>query len=70
MLNLGDIMRDLPHFQEGSPVEVEITEDGLTIKKLKKAKKSKLPFSEKELLADINPHTAHSELITKPLTVV
>ncbi len=66
-IRIAGVMRDLPHFQEGSPVEVEVTEEGLTIKKLKKTNKSKLPFSESELLADINPATAHSELIAKPL---
>ena len=33
-IRIAGIMRDIPHFQEGTPVEVEVNEEGLTIKKL------------------------------------
>lgn len=61
-LRVSGLMRDIPHFEQDTPVRVEISEDGFTVKKTKPTFTS-LPFSEEDLLASLNPHTAHSDLI-------
>lgn len=66
-LRISGIMRDIPHFQEGTPIEVEVNEDGLTIKKIHKKKRTILPYTEEELLADMNPENAGKDLLAKPL---
>jgi len=66
-IRIAGIMRDVPHFQEGTPIEVEVFEDRLEIRKLRSAKHVKLPFSEAALLEEITPETVHADLIAKPL---
>lgn len=65
-IRIAGSMREIPHFQEGTPVIVKITEDGLVIKKLL-INRLKLPFSEEELLKDFNAETAHANLLAKPI---
>jgi antitoxin MazE len=55
-------MRDIPHFEENTPVTIEITEDGFTVKKAQQSI-NPLPFTEEQLLAGLNPNTAHSDLV-------
>ncbi|MFM8454702.1 MAG: transcriptional regulator [Gammaproteobacteria bacterium] len=66
-LRISGLMRDIPHFNEGTPVEIEISEDGFVVKKVvpKKRikKKLKLPYSEKKLLEDLEPYRAHVDLL-------
>jgi antitoxin MazE len=66
-IRIAGVMRDIPHFQDGTPIEVEITESGLLIKKLKKAKTFKFPYSEQELLANMTEKNSHADLLAKPL---
>ena len=61
-LRVSGALRDIPHFREGTKVEINVTEEGLTIKKLSsRSKKLALPYSENELLADMTPEKAHAD---------
>ena len=66
-IRITGVIRDIPHFQEGTPIEIDITEDRLEIRKLQSAKRLSLPFSESELLEGMTPKTAHADIIAKPL---
>ncbi|WP_321277548.1 hypothetical protein [Thiomicrorhabdus indica] len=61
-LRVSGLMRDIPHFEENTPVTIEITEDGFTVKKAQQSI-NPLPFTEEQLLAGLNPSTAHSDLV-------
>lgn len=65
-LRVSGLMRDIPHFEENTPVTIEITEDGFTVKKAQQSI-NPLPFTEEQLLADLNPNTAHSDLVSATL---
>lgn len=60
-LRVGGLMREIPQLEEGADVDVEIFEDGFTVKKAKPKTKVKFPFTEKELLNGITPSTAHAD---------
>lgn len=66
-IRISGAMRDIPHFTENMPVQVEIFEDGLDIRKLHIKKRLKLPFTEAALLKGMTPESAHADLITNPL---
>ena len=66
-LRVAGAMRDIPHFQEGTEVDVEITENGFTVIKSTPKKINIFPFSEAQLLKGITPDKAHSYLLTDPL---
>lgn len=66
-LRIAGIMRDIPAFEEGTPIEVEVFEDRLEIRKLRSASLLKLPFSEAALLKGMTPKTAHADIIATPL---
>lgn len=66
-LRVAGAMRDIPHFQEGTEVDVEITENGFTVIKSIPKKKIIFPFSEAQLLKDMTPEKAHAHLLTHPL---
>lgn len=63
-LRVSGPMRDVPKFKEGSVVEVEVSEEGLVIKK---NKVSLFPFTEEEILADLTPESAHADLVINPI---
>lgn len=62
-LRVSGPMRDLPKFKEGSVVEVEVSAEGLIVKK---NKTSLFPFTEEEFLADLTPESAHADLVVNP----
>ena len=62
-LRVSGIMRDIPHFKEGTLVMVDVTEEGFTVKKIKKPSQGKKRFSEKELLKGLSAYTAHADEI-------
>ncbi len=66
-LRVAGAMRDIPHFQEGTEVDVEITENGFTVIKSIPKKKNIFPFSEAQLLKDMTSEKAHAHLLTHPL---
>lgn len=59
-------MRDVPHFKEGTLVEVEVSEDGFLVRKSQPKQEKCFPFSEAQLLEDITPDLAHADLLAKP----
>lgn len=65
-LRVTGTMKDIPEFKEGTKVDVTVTKMGLNIVKAEKPKGVKLPFSEKQLLKDMTPLTAHADIIATP----
>ncbi len=65
-LRVGGAMRDIPHFKEGTEVDIEITEEGFTVKKSISNKKL-FPFSESKLIAGLTSELAHADLLASPL---
>ena len=64
-LRVAGVMRDIPSFENGTIVDVDISEDGFIVKK--QSPKKLFPFSESEMLADLTPETAHADLLAEPL---
>ncbi|MBA2650521.1 MAG: transcriptional regulator [Legionella sp.] len=67
-LRVSGGMRDIPHFKEGTEVDVEIFEVGFLVKKRLPKKNTLFPYSELQLLENLNQKTSHSELLTNPLS--
>ncbi|UQB42259.1 hypothetical protein JX580_11490 [Thiomicrospira microaerophila] len=65
-LRVSGLMRDIPHFEQNTPVRVEISEDGFTVKKVQPTLAT-LPFTEEQLLVSLNPNTVHSDLVSATL---
>lgn len=65
-IRIAGVMRDIPHFKEGTPIEVEVFEDRLEIRKLRSGLRSRLPFDEATLLKGMTPKTAHADIIATP----
>ncbi len=65
-LRIAGAMRDIPHFQEGTAVDIDITEEGFTVKKVVSNKKL-FPFSESSLIEGLTNELAHADLLTAPL---
>lgn len=65
-LRVSGSMRDIPHFAENTPVIVEISEEGFTVKKAQQNLNT-LPFTEEQLLVGLNFITAHSDLVATTL---
>lgn len=62
-LRVSGVLRDIPHFQSGDEVQIEVNEEGFIVKKVKPA--TKMPFSEDELIKGLNPD--HTELVVTSL---
>jgi antitoxin MazE len=55
-LRIAGAMREVPDFKEGTPVEIEVSKDGFSVKKAATTVSSfKLPFSEADLLSGLIP---------------
>ena len=59
-LRITGPMKSIPKFEEDMPVTVDISEKGILVEPIKKSR-AKLPFTEAELLADLDEHTAHTD---------
>lgn len=66
-LRLGGILREVPHFKEGMCVNVEVTEEGLTVTKLNSKISLLFPYTEANLLKGLTSEMAHADLLTDPL---
>lgn len=66
-IRIAGVVRDIPDFKEGMPIEIEVSGDGLEIRKMKPKNKHLLLLSESELLKGMTPQTAHAEIIPKLL---
>ncbi len=63
-LRVSGLLRDVPHFQSGDEVQIEVNEEGFVVKKVKPSRKAML-FSEDELIKGLNPD--HAELVATNL---
>jgi len=55
-------MGDLAHLVKGSKVEIEITDQGLLVKPIKKkTQRLRLPYTEEELVRGLTPSKAHAD---------
>ncbi len=67
-LRVSGVLRDIPCFQADDEVEVQVTEQGFSVKKL--VSKKTPPFkkyTEAELLENITPRKIHADELDKPL---
>lgn len=62
-LRITGNLRKIPQFSIGEVVDVEITEQGLSILKQKTTR-----YTEMELLSDLTPSNAHSDELASLLT--
>ncbi len=61
-IRITSSMAEMPHFEVGTKVVVDSSEDGLVIKRSSKPKrKLKLPYSEKDLLKGLDSYSAHAD---------
>ncbi|MGQ3888605.1 AbrB/MazE/SpoVT family DNA-binding domain-containing protein [Legionella sp. CNM-1927-20] len=60
-LRISGPMREIPHFKEGTEVDVEITEEGFTV--VKSTKRKHFPFKEADLIKGLSAETAHADLL-------
>lgn len=68
-LRISGAMVEIPQFKAGSKIAIEVTEEGLIIKKVAPQKrKFALPYSEKSLLAGMTPEKAHADELATPTT--
>ncbi len=67
-LRVAGLMRDIPHFAADTAIEVEVFEDGFTVRKAKQTRRT-LPFSERELLEGLTSDTAHAEMLATTAAV-
>lgn len=58
-LRVSGLLRDIPHFQSGYEVQIEVNEQGFVVKKVKPSRQVLL-FSEDEIIKGLNPD--HAEL--------
>ena len=65
-LRVTGVLKDIPNLHEGSQVEIEVNETGFTVKPIHNHK-SKLPFTEKDLLDGLTPYSSHSDLLAIPI---
>ncbi len=65
-LRVGGAIRDIPHFKEGTEVDVEITKDGFTVRK-SLPNQTLFPFSEAMLIEGLSNERAHADLLAIPL---
>lgn len=62
-LRVSGVMRDIPHFKEGTEVDVEVTECGFLVKRSTQNKKSFFPYSESQILEGLTRERAHVDLL-------
>ena len=60
-LRIAGVVRDIPHFEEGTEVDIDVNEEGFMLKKATLSKKTRLPYSEADLLKNMSAETAHAD---------
>lgn len=66
-LRVSGIMAELPQFEPGTRVTVEVSADGLIVRRASgQSRKYQFPFTESELLDGITPESAHAEALADP----
>ena len=64
-LRIGGIVREIPRLQEGTEVDIEVTDEGFIVKKAAK-KRIFFPFTESQLLEGLTSQTAQADLLAIP----
>ncbi|NYZ69468.1 transcriptional regulator [Endozoicomonas sp. SM1973] len=61
-LRVAGLMRDIPNFSKDTLVDVEVFEDGFTVRRAKPRKQGFVfPVKEKDLLEGLTADTAHAD---------
>ncbi|GBU09535.1 hypothetical protein AwWohl_06730 [Gammaproteobacteria bacterium] len=58
-LRLAGPIKDIPNLTQGMLVDIEITEDGFTVRKSQE--KHTFPFTEAQLVQSLSPYAAHAD---------
>lgn len=61
-------LKTIPHFTANMPIEIEVSEKGLTIHPLTSKKKKLLIFNEAQLLKGLTAKTAHADEVINILS--
>lgn len=61
-------MSTMAHLGQGDKVAIEVTEEGLLIRRKRTGKSGKLPYTEADLLEGMTPHKAHADEAPSPLS--
>lgn len=62
-LRVAGMMRDIPGFEEGTPVKIDITEEGFVVRRAAPYKKIKFPYTEQELIAGLQHDPVEDDLL-------
>lgn len=66
-LRVSGIMAEMPQFKPGTKVTVDVSGEGLVVRRASgQAGKYQFPFSESELLDGMTPESAHADAWAKP----
>ena len=66
-LRVTGIMAEMPQFEAGSRVTVDVSSEGLIVKPaVGKLGTFHFPYSESDLLAGMTPEKAHAEVLADP----
>ena len=68
-LRVTGVMAELPGFHDDSKVTVEVTEEGFKVRPAKENRRSLLPYTEEELLADMSLDNSHADELATLLEV-
>lgn len=66
-LRVSGVMRDIPHFQEGTDVEIDVTATGFSVIKSIQNENSIFPFSESQLINGLNDGQNRGDLLATML---
>jgi antitoxin MazE len=62
-LRVSGILRVLPHFEDGTKVNIDVTEQGFTVTRLKEES-----LTEKQLIDSLSADNEYTDLVARPLT--
>ncbi|MBF7982565.1 MULTISPECIES: transcriptional regulator [Rahnella] len=62
-LRLSGNLKSIPQFEEGDVVDIEVSEEGLQIRKAKGKK-----LTEAELISGLDAYTAHADEMVQPIS--
>jgi antitoxin MazE len=66
-LRITRIMAELPGFSEGTKLVVDVSEDGIVVKRLtRKQDNLRFPYSESDLLSDLTTESIHADELARP----
>lgn len=66
-LRVTGVMAEVPRFDAGTRVTVDVSSEGLVVKPVAgRAGVFRFPYSESALLAEITPDTAHADALADP----